>query len=31
MRIVIEHIAQDATEADIRAACTFAEVEKITL
>lgn len=32
MRMVIEHIAQDATEDDIRAAlCTFAEVEKITL
>ena len=32
MRIVIENIAQDATEADIRAALsTFAEVEKITL
>ena len=32
MRIVIEHIAQDATEDDIRSALsTFAEVEKITL
>jgi Holliday junction resolvase-like predicted endonuclease len=32
MRIVIEKIAQDATEADIRAALsTFAEVEEITL
>lgn len=32
MRIVIEKIAQDATEGDIRAALsTFAEVEEITL
>ena len=32
MRIVIDHIAQDATEDDIRAALsTYAEVEKITL
>ena len=32
MRIVIEHIARDATEDDIRAALsTFTEVEKVTL